>query len=71
MYSNPRKVTAQRNAAISLIVGALIVMYFFLQKTNFQPHRTMDRLGLAACGVLLCCGLVGLRTSLRKLKKRS
>ncbi len=61
-----RKIKSQKNAAILLIIGPTLML---INKTNLNKFNFNEYIISTALIVLIICGLLGLRNSLRKLKK--
>jgi hypothetical protein len=64
-----KKIKSQKNAAIFLIFGPMIMLISYLGKSNFNEYG-INNYGI--CGgllVLMICGGIGLRNSLRKQRE--
>lgn len=64
------KIKTQKNAAILLIVGSMIILISYLGKTDFDTNRNNNYVICGALLVLIICGSLGLRNSLHKQKEQ-
>ncbi|QNK78215.1 MULTISPECIES: hypothetical protein [Winogradskyella] len=63
-----KKIKSQKNAAIILIIVPIIMLISYLGKTNFNEYGLNNYIICGALVVLMICGAVGLKNSLRKQK---
>ncbi|REE08325.1 hypothetical protein DFQ09_1073 [Winogradskyella pacifica] len=71
MNSEVKKVKAQKNAAILLIIGPLILLISYLGKTDFDKFGVNNYMISGAFIVLIIIGSIGLKNSLRKQKEQN
>lgn len=64
-----RKIKSQKNVALLLIVGPIIILISYTQKTDFDKYGMNNYIICGALFVLMVCGLIGLKNSLRKEKE--
>lgn len=63
-----KKIKSQKSAAILLILGSLFVLLFHLKSNDFVIKHNSSYALICALIVLMVCGFMGLRNSLRKEK---
>jgi uncharacterized membrane protein len=68
MKENLKKIKSQKMAALFLIFVPLIILISFVLKTDFQENSTANYLMILALAVLMICGGIGLKNSLRREK---
>ena len=61
-----RKIKSQKNAAILLMIGPLILLISYLRKTDFDKYGINNYFICGALITLIVCGCIGLNNSLRK-----
>ncbi len=66
-----RKIKSQKNAAIFLITGSLILFISYVNKLINYGYNSNNYIICGSLLVLAFCGFVGLRNSLRKEKEQN
>ena len=64
-----RKIKSQKNAAIFLIFGSLIMLISTLRKENYAESGINDYVICGCLFVIIVCGGIGLKNSLKKEKE--
>ncbi len=64
-----KKIKSQKNAAIFLIIVPMIILISYLAKTDFDKYEMNNYVACGALLVLMICGGIGLKNSLRKEKE--
>jgi hypothetical protein len=64
-----RKIKSQKIAAIFLIFGSLIILISTLRKENFAENGINDYVICVCLLVIIVCGGIGLKNSLKKEKE--
>ncbi len=64
-----RKIKSQKNAAILLIFGPLILLISYIGKADFDKYGINNYVICGCLFVLMICGGIGLKNSLRKQKE--
>ena len=65
------KVKIQKNAAILLIAFPLILLISYLGKNDFDKYGLNDYISIGSLIVLIICGGISLKNSLRKNKEQN
>lgn len=66
-----KKIKSQKNAAIILIIGPMIVLLTYFRKNDFEIKSLNNCIIVCSLIVLIICGGIGLKNSLRKEKELS
>ncbi len=66
-----KKIKSQKNAAIILIIGPMIVLLTYFRKNDFEIKSLNNCIIVFSLIVLIICGGIGLKNSLRKEKELS
>ena len=66
-----KKIKSQKNAAIILIIGPLLVLLNYFRKNNYEIKFLNNYIFICSLIVLIICGGIGLKNSLRKEKELS
>jgi hypothetical protein len=67
MYNEKKKkIKSQKNAAILLIIVPIIILTSYIGKADFDKYRINNYLICGALIVLIICGAIGLKNSIRK-----
>ena len=66
-----KKIKSQKNAAIILIIGPMIVLLNDFRKNDFEIKSLNNCIIVCSLIVLIICGGIGLKNSLRKEKELS
>jgi len=66
-----KKIKSQKNAAILLIVVSIIMLISYMGKTDFDKYGLNNYIICGALIVLIICGSIGLKNSLRKQKEQN
>jgi hypothetical protein len=66
-----KKIKSQKNAAIILIIGPMIVLLTYFRKNDFEIKNLNNFIIVCSLIVLIICGGIGLKNSLRKEKELS
>ena len=64
-----KKIKSQKNAAILLIIVPIIILISYLGKMDFDKYGMNNYVICGALVVLMICGGIGLKNSLRKQKE--
>ena len=66
-----KKIKSQKNAAIILIIGPLLILLNYFRKNNYEIKHLNNYILICSLIVLIICGGIGLKNSLRKEKELS
>ena len=66
-----KKIKSQKNAAIILIIGPLLILLNYFRKNNYEIKQLNNYILICSLIVLIICGGIGLKNSLRKEKELS
>ena len=66
-----KKIKSQKNAAIILIIGPLLILLNYFRKNNYEIKYLNNYILICSLIVLIICGGIGLKNSLRKEKELS
>ena len=66
-----KKIKSQKNAAIILIFGSILFFIAYFKKDNFEIKGLNSYVIVCSLIVLIICGGIGLKNSLRKEKELS
>jgi hypothetical protein len=66
-----KKIKSQKNAAILLIIAPIIMLISYLGEPDFNEYGLNNYIICGALVVLIICGSVGLKNSLRKQKEHN
>ncbi len=66
-----KKIKSQKNAAIFLIIGSVILLISYVNKLINYGYNLNNCIITVGLLVLTICGFVGLKNSLRKEKKQN
>lgn len=70
MYNNKRKkIKSQKNAAILLIIVPIVILISYIGKTDFDKYGMNNYFLCSGLIVLIICGAIGLKNSIRKEKE--
>ena len=64
-----KKIKSQKNAALLLIFGPLILLISYIGKTDFDKYGINNYVICLSLFVLIICGGISLKNSLRKQKE--
>jgi len=64
-----KNIKSQKNAALLLIFGPLILLISYIGKTDFDKYGINNYVICLSLFVLIICGGIGLKNSLRKQKE--
>lgn len=64
-----KKIKSQKNAAQFMIFGSVLYFLFFFKSHNYQLSNLKDYLFAASLLVLVICGFIGLKNSVKKEKE--
>jgi hypothetical protein len=66
-----KKIKSQKNVAILLIIVPIIILISYIGKTDFDKYGMNNYVLCGALIVLIICGGIGLKNSLRKERELS
>jgi hypothetical protein len=67
MYNEKKKkIKSQKNAAILLIIVPILILISYIGKTDFDKYGMNNYFIFGALIVLIICGAIGLKNSIRK-----
>ena len=71
MNNNERKkkIKGQKNSAIILIIGTMLILASYFKNNDFEIRNRNGYILICSLIVLMICGSIGLKNSLRKEKE--
>ena len=66
---NKKKIRGQKNAAIIIIIGSMLILASYFGNNDFEIRNRNGYILICSLIILIICGLIGLKNSLRKEKE--
>lgn len=70
-YEIKKKIKSQKNASLILIIGSILIFIAYFSKDDFHIRGLNNYVIVCSLIVLVICGGIGLKNSLRKEKELS